>query len=133
MPRKQLDQDDACPCGSGADYPVCCGRYLDSDEPAPTAEQLMRSRYTAFARGASDYLLATWHPATRPSRVRLDPHQRWIGLRILRTELGGENDDTGLVEFVARGKEGGRGFRLQELSRFEKIGGRWYYRDGDHR
>ena len=133
MARKPLEQAPACPCGSGDNYPACCGRYLEGGETAPTAERLMRSRYTAFARGNDDYLLATWHPDTRPSRVRLDPAQRWIGLRILCAEAGGEGDTAGTVEFVARFKEGGRGHCLQELSRFEKIDGRWYYRDGDHR
>ncbi len=93
----------------------------------------MRSRYTGFARGDAEYLLATWHPDTRPSRVRLDPDQRWIGLRILGTDAGEENDSSGTVEFVARFKENGRAHRLQELSRFEKIDGRWYYLNGDHR
>lgn len=93
----------------------------------------MRSRYTAFSRGYSDYLLSTWHPATRPSRVRLDPGQRWIGLRVVRTESGGQEDAIGTVEYIARYKEAGRGHRLHEVSYFERIGGRWYYRDGDHR
>ncbi len=93
----------------------------------------MRSRYTAFARGDASYLLATWHPLTRPSRVQMDPAQHWIGLRILHTEAGAQDDDTGTVEFVARFKRNGRATRLQELSRFEKLDGRWYYLDGDHR
>ncbi|MFV8816594.1 YchJ family protein [Haliea sp. E17] len=133
MTPEQRQDDASCPCGSGQDFADCCGPRLAGDAPAVTAEQLMRSRYTAFARGEADYLLATWHPETRPSRVRLDPAQRWIGLRILHTDAGGENDESGTVEFVARFKTGGSGYRLQELSRFEKIDGRWYYRDGDHR
>ncbi|WP_116365513.1 YchJ family protein [Parahaliea mediterranea] len=133
MSRKSPDDASACPCGSSGDYAACCGRFVDGGEAAVTAEQLMRSRYSAFALGKADYLLATWHPATRPSRVRLDAGHRWIGLRIVATQAGGEADDSGTVEFVARFKEGGRGHRLQELSRFEKIDGRWYYRDGDHR
>ncbi|TXS95935.1 YchJ family protein [Parahaliea maris] len=132
MSRKPVAQDPGCPCGSGQHYSACCGRFIDSEECAPTAEQLMRSRYTAFARGEADYLLATWHPATRPSRVRLDPAQRWIGLRILGSEQGGPEDDTGTVEFVARYKEAGRGHRLHEVSHFERIGGRWFYREGDY-
>ncbi len=132
MKRKTANGDSACPCGSGTAYPACCGRYLGGEAQAPTAELLMRSRYTAFARGDSGYLLETWHPATRPSRVRIDPAQRWIGLRIVARELGGEKDDTGTVEFVARYKVAGRGHRLQESSRFERINGRWYYLDGVH-
>lgn len=92
----------------------------------------MRSRYSAFVEGDEPYLLATWHPATRPSRVRLDDKQRWIGLSIKGGEKGQAEDDTGTVEFVARYKIVGRGHRLHETSRFERIDGRWYYRDGDH-
>ena len=92
----------------------------------------MRSRYTGFVLAREDYLLQTWHPDTRPSRVRLDDRQRWLGLRVMATEGGGESDTTGTVEFVARFKVDGKGHRLHELSRFEKIEGRWYYRDGDH-
>ncbi len=92
----------------------------------------MRSRYSAFVEGIEPYLLATWHPDTRPSRVRLDDKQRWLGLSIKACEAGGPEDDTGTVEFVARFKVDGRGHRLHETSRFERIDGRWYYRDGDH-
>ena len=92
----------------------------------------MRSRYSAFVVGDTPYLLATWHPATRPSRVRLDDRQRWLGLSVKDREAGGPNDDAGTVEFVARLKINGRGHRLHETSRFERIDGRWYYRDGKH-
>lgn len=92
----------------------------------------MRSRYSAFALGEPDYLRGTWHPDKRPSRVRLDEQQKWIGLSIKATEAGRESDDRGCVEFVARFKIAGKGHRLHENSRFEKIDGRWYYLDGDH-
>ncbi len=92
----------------------------------------MRSRYSAFARGETDYLLATWHPETRPSRVRLDPGQKWIGLSIKATEAGQQEQGEGTVEFVARFKVAGKGHRLHERSRFEKIDGSWYYLDGEH-
>ena len=92
----------------------------------------MRSRYSAFVVMDEDYLLATWHPATRPSRVRLHTDQRWLGLSIKQCEAGGANDQTGTVEFVARFKLADRGHRLREKSRFEKLGDRWYYRDGEH-
>ena len=92
----------------------------------------MRSRYCAFVRGDEPYLLATWHPATRPGRVQLDTQARWLGLSIRATEAGGPDDMTGTVEFVARYKIDGKGTRLHEISRFEKIDGRWYYLDGQH-
>ena len=92
----------------------------------------MRSRYSAFALGEEDYLLASWHPQTRPSRVRLDPQQKWIGLSIKSTEAGQVDDVKGIVEFVARFKIAGKGHRLHERSRFENIDDRWFYLDGDH-
>lgn len=121
-----------CPCGSAKVFAACCEPYISGAQVAPTAEALMRSRYTAFATLAADYLLASWHPDTRPTRVRLDEDQRWIGLSIKDTEAGGDNDSEGIVEFVARFKVNGRGHRLHERSRFEKIDGRWYYLNGDH-
>ena len=121
-----------CPCGSEVEYARCCGRYLDSSEIPPSAEQLMRSRYSAFVLRNEPYLVATWHPDTRPSKVRLDGQQRWVGLSIRATEGGGLDDHTGSVEFVARYKIDGKGHRLHEISRFEKIDGRWYYLDGQH-
>ena len=85
----------------------------------------MRSRYSGFVCGDSEYLLRTWHPDTRPSRVTIDQEQRWLGLKIKRVEPG-------LVEFVARFKRQGKGYRLHECSRFEQRDGLWYYRDGEH-
>lgn len=132
MARKAPEAVLACPCGSGQLYGNCCEAYILEVEPAPTAELLMRSRYTAFALGEAPYLLASWHPNTRPSRIRLDPQQRWIGLAIKSTGEGGAEDDSGTVEFVARFKVDGKGHRLHERSYFEKISGRWYYKNGDH-
>ena len=92
----------------------------------------MRSRYSAFVLADEPYLLATWHPDTRPSRVRLDEQQRWLGLKIKACEAGEAGDSSGTVEFVARFKVSGKGHRLHEISRFEKIDGCWYYLDGQH-
>ena len=92
----------------------------------------MRSRYSAFVEEDEKYLLATWHPSTRPSRARFDPGQRWLGLKVKASSAGLTEDDTGTVEFVARFKINGKGHRLHEISRFEKIKGCWYYLDGQH-
>ena len=92
----------------------------------------MRSRYSAFVEGHERYLLATWHPRTRPSRVRLDPAQRWLGLRIKRAEVSLADASWAEVEFVARFKINGKGHRLHEISRFERIDGCWFYLDGEH-
>lgn len=129
---KSAVDEIVCPCGSEAEYSRCCGRFITAGEVPQTAEQLMRSRYSGFTTSDEPYLLATWHPRTRPSRVRLDEQQRWLGLSIRDTAEGGANDASGTVEFVARFKIGGKGHRLHEISRFEKIDGRWYYLDGQH-
>lgn len=120
----------ACPCGSGAVRGLCCGPYLDGDAIAPTAEALMRSRYTAFVEERRDYLLRTWAEETRPEALDLDPRQRWLGLSIRATYAGGVADDVGEVEFVARSRVGGRGLRLHERSRFRRANGQWVYVDG---
>jgi SEC-C motif-containing protein len=93
----------------------------------------MRSRYSAYALGRADYLLNTWHPRTRPARIDPDPERRWLGLTIRHAHCGGERDDRGTVEFIARFRIGGKAYRLHETSRFERIDGRWYYVDGDIR
>ena len=98
---------------------------------AETAEVLMRSRYVAFVLGDADYLLATWHPANRPRSLKFDVEQRWLGLRIKRTEKGLPGDDEGVVEFVARYKIQGRGYRLHEVSRFIRQRGKWLYVEGE--
>ncbi len=91
----------------------------------------MRSRYTAFVVGDVEYLLATWHPSTRPATLEADASLRWYGLDVVRTDRGGPLDTTGVVEFIARYRaEGDRG-ELHETSRFSREGRRWYYVDGD--
>ncbi|WP_395141948.1 YchJ family protein [Schlegelella aquatica] len=123
-----------CPCGSGAPYAGCCGRWHQGPQhlQAPHAEALMRSRYSAYVLGLVDYLLDTWHPGTRPAALEPDPPGlRWLGLEVRRHEVTGE--DRAVVEFVARSKLGGRAHRLHETSRFVRERGRWYYVDGDIR
>ncbi len=121
-----------CPCGSGARYGDCCGRYHAGPLhlQAPDAESLMRSRYSAFVLRLADYLLATWHPSTRPEQLEaFEPALRWLGLQVLRSAP--HDDDHAIVEFVARSKLGGRAHRLHETSRFLRESGRWFYVDGD--
>lgn len=117
-----------CPCGGGA-YARCCGPWHDGT-PAPSAQALMRSRYSAYVLGLEPYLLATWHASTRPPSLDLaaDPDTRWLGLQVRHHETTG---DTATVAFVARYKIGGRAHRLEENSRFVREDGRWYYVDGD--
>lgn len=123
---------ESCHCGLPGSYQDCCGRYVSGDQVAPTAESLMRSRYSAYVECDDTYLRASWHRDTRPSRVRCDPDQRWLGLSIKAIDAGGDQDNHGTVEFVARFKVHGKGHRLHERSRFEKIDDRWYYLDGEH-
>jgi len=122
----------ACPCGSGRTLETCCGR-LHAGASAPDAEHLMRSRYSAYVLGLEDYLLATWHPATRPAALELAaaPRPQWLGLALKAHTPLDETHAT--VEFVARYKLNGRAFRLHETSRFEKLDGRWLYVDGEIR
>lgn len=85
-----------CPCGAGTDYAACCGPLHRGEALAQTAEQLMRSRYSAFAVGDAEYLLLTWHPSTRPVDLHLNPAQVWTGLDIIATRSGGPQDREGL-------------------------------------
>ena len=114
-----------CPCGLGLPYAECCGPAHDGAAP-PTAEALMRSRYSAFALDRSDYLLASWHPRTRPATIDPDPDTEWTGLTVL-TARGGMFDTEGEVEFVARYSTAGRRGRLHERSRFVRHDDRWVY------
>ena len=123
---------DNCYCGTQLPFSDCCGPFLAGTDFPQTAQALMRSRYTGFVLCDEDYLLATWHPDTRPSRVRFAAQQKWIGLRIKDAQAGGPEDHLGTVEFVARFKVNGKGHRLHERSRFEKVAGRWCYLDGEH-
>jgi SEC-C motif domain protein len=129
----------ACPCGQRnargqvLSLSACCGPYLDDGVPAPDAERLMRSRYSAFVLQRPAYLLATWHPSTRPADLSLDPATQWLGLAVKSQRSTGP--DSAEVSFVARSRSAGRGggqaHRLCERSRFVREDGRWFYVDGD--
>ncbi|MCW2831227.1 MAG: hypothetical protein JWP31_1919 [Aeromicrobium sp.] len=121
--------DTRCPCFSGLTYSACCERLHHGSALAQTAEQLMRSRYSAFAVGDGDYLLATWHPTTRPASIELDDRQ-WRRLDIVATQGGGPFDTDGVVEFEAHHRSSaGRGVQ-HEVSRFVREDGAWFYVDG---
>lgn len=126
---QKISDRTTCPCGKQGTYTDCCSRY-HSGSPAPTAEALMRSRYTAYVLLLEAYLLATWHPTTRPTNLELttDTNQHWLGLDIKRHQSTGT--DSAIVEFVARYKTNGRAYRLHEVSRFLHEDGCWYYLDG---
>ncbi|MGY1840364.1 MULTISPECIES: YchJ family protein [unclassified Modestobacter] len=119
-----------CPCDSGLPYAECCGRLHDGTAAAATAEQLMRSRYSAFVVGDPAYLLATWHSTTRPRTLQLDPGVRWTGLAVLRTTGGALLAAEGTVEFRASYVVDGVPGSQHEDSRFAREDGAWRYLDG---
>jgi SEC-C motif-containing protein len=124
----------ACPCGRPdakgrpRGYAACCGPF-HAGTPAPDAESLMRSRYSAYVLGLTDHLRATWHPSTCPADLAPDPGTRWLGLEVRSHRT--LDADHAEVDFVARYRVQGRGARLQERSRFVREDGRWLYVDGD--
>jgi SEC-C motif-containing protein len=132
-----------CPCGrvdarrAAFTFEHCCGRYIGhfDETPAPDAESLMRSRYTAYGLGDEAYILATWHASTRPSSAAYDPATKWLGLEVKSHRQ--VDDFHAEVEFVARYRVAGKGARLRERSRFvreeERGRLRWFYVDGEMR
>ncbi|MEY3630316.1 MAG: hypothetical protein RLY91_2082 [Pseudomonadota bacterium] len=130
-----LDKNTACPCGRmqgkrSLSFEQCCQRYLDhfGSTPAPDAESLMRSRYSAFVLQRSDYLLKTWDVSHRPAELDFDANTKWLGLQVkMHHTIDLEHAE---VEFVARYRVQGKASRLHERSRFVCRDGRWYYLDG---
>lgn len=123
-----MSRETTCPCGLPAAFDDCCGR-LHAGAPAPTAELLMRSRYTAFAVGDTAYLLHSWHPSTRPRVLELDPRQEWQRLVVSGCTRGGLLDTEGTVAFVAHYALHGTPGAVRETSRFTRHDGRWVYLD----
>ncbi|MDH2392823.1 YchJ family protein [Streptomyces sp. HNM0663] len=126
----ELTAESPCPCGLPEPYGKCCGRFHSGESAAPTAETLMRSRYSAFVVRDAAYLLRTWHPRTRPERLELDPGIHWTGLEIEDTEDGTAFHTTGTVTFRARFRRHGKRGALHERSSFERHEGSWVYVDG---
>jgi SEC-C motif-containing protein len=125
----------SCPCGSARTLAACCGRYLDGAAWPPTAEALMRARYTAYCLTRIDFLLETFVPEKqylfdRETTVAWARRSSWTALEVKRCERGGADDEDGTVEFVAWYDRAGRRFRHHEVSEFRKVDGRWYYVDG---
>ena len=128
----------SCPCGVG-ELASHCGPLL-AGEPARTAVDLMRSRYTAYVllqAGdglAADHLWRTWHPRTRPQVVEPSPGLRWTGLEVRDSQAGGPEDDQGVVAFAARWETGDgphhQSGEMRERSTFARRGGRWVYVEG---
>jgi SEC-C motif-containing protein len=123
-----------CPCESGKTYQVCCEPFHSGQANAPTAEWLMRSRYSAYVLHKAAYLHRSWSAQTRPTKQSLKKAQpvAWLGLEIVRTEQGGVSDNDGVVEFIARYQQDDREEQLHETSRFSRENGRWVYVEGDY-
>lgn len=126
---------EPCPCGSGLNYATCCGVFHSGERIPTTAEQLMRSRYSAFSRKMPQYLLDTLHPDKRSPNELSELQQavtkgNWLGLQIISCRQGTAEDETGWVAFRAAYDDQGAPAILEENSRFLKENGRWYYIDG---
>jgi SEC-C motif domain protein len=122
----------ACPCNPQKSFEECCGPYLDGKTVPPTAETLMRSRYSAYVNKDHGYLFRTWHTSSQPSEESLNMPEdfSWTGLEILHTEAGEEGDESGTVEFKARYRTSTMVNSLHEKSSFVREEGQWYYVDG---
>ncbi|MBH0009443.1 YchJ family protein [Salinibacterium sp. SWN1162] len=119
----------ACPCQSLETYDDCCSRFHHGEALAPTAERLMRSRYSAYTLGETEYLLKTWHPSTRPATLELDADVRWFRLEIVARTGGSMFDTTGTVEFRAHYRHDGGADQQHENSNFVRENGAWLYVD----
>jgi SEC-C motif-containing protein len=124
-----------CHCGSGSAYSGCCEPVINGAQPAVTAEQLMRARYSAYVGAQMDFIFATTHPAHREGYDHEGTKEwaessEWLGLEIIGTKKGGQGDDSGEVEFIARFREKGALKEHHENAQFRKDGETWYFTDG---
>lgn len=130
-----MKKTDVCPCGSGTAYTDCCQRFWATQQKPNTAEQLMRSRYTAFVLQKAQYLIDTHHPDFR-SQDELKSLKKsfkgmvWHDLEIIHTELGQVVDVTGIVEFKASFSCLGKHDVIHERSSFVKEQEQWFYTTG---
>jgi SEC-C motif-containing protein len=127
---------DSCPCGSGRAYAECCGPFISGKAKPPTAEALMRSRYSAYARGAVDYIVGTClmdedHDVDVDATRRWAEKSKWLGLKIIATEKGGPLEDSGSVEFKATYAMDGLREDHHEKAEFERRDGSWVYVEGE--
>ena len=125
-----MSATDDCPCGSGEMFDRCCGPLHAGDRTAATAEELMRSRYAAYAVGDLEYVWRTWHPRTRPETLT-PSDEVWTGLEIVDLVAGQQGDEDGVVEFRARYRRNRRSGTLHERSHFAVRARRWFYVDGE--
>ncbi len=126
---------EKCPCGSGLTYESCCQPILQGKVEAPTAEALMRARYTAYAKGEIEFIEST-HERDQRDEVSIEETRKWsresnwLGLKILSKEKGAVSDDWGKVEFIATYSQRGLKDSYHEIAEFKKVNGRWFYDKG---
>ena len=126
---------EKCPCGSGLVYTACCEPLIRGKQDAPTAEALMRARYTAYAKGEIEFIESS-HERDQQDQVSIEETRKWSqestwhGLKILSKEKGGVTDETGKVEFVASYSQSGLRDSYHEIGEFKKVNGRWFYDKG---
>ena len=128
--------ENQCPCGSGEQYETCCLKFINGSEKPGTAEQLMRSRYSAYTKQEIDYIEKTTHPNSlkqfdRESTAQWAKDSQWMGLEIISVKDGKENDDVGEIEFKAKYIEKKVTRSHHEFSVFKKHNDMWYFHTGD--
>lgn len=126
--------DTTCCCGAPVALAECCGPFVEGAKFPATAEQLMRSRYSAYCLGRVSYLVETTHPSERNKSLRAEVEEtlkriKWTSLKVLSASQGQPTDKIGKVEFVAEYEIDGESKTHQERSRFRRFEGRWRYRD----
>ncbi len=124
-----------CPCCSGIEFENCCAPILDGKIDAPTAEALMRSRYTAYAKGHFEHIRRTLHPKNQDNfdedaAREWSEESEWQGLEIVSTKAGGKDDTEGVVEFIAKYVRDDEQEEHQEIADFKQVNGKWYFVNG---
>jgi len=128
--------DPDCPCGSKRPFSSCCEPYITGKADAPTAEALMRARYSSYATGRIDFIESSQAPEgresfDRDSAAKWSKESTWLGLRIVAAKDGQPGDDAGVVNFIAAYSQKGEEYEHHEIARFRREGGRWLFVDGE--
>ncbi|WP_196889098.1 YchJ family protein [Aureivirga sp. CE67] len=126
-----------CPCGKNTSLENCCLPIIKGEKKAKTAEELMRSRYTAYTLADIDYIMKTHHHTSRPLSEYVEIQKwakrvKWLKLEVLKTKKGTETDTEGFVEFKAHFKELFKKKIIHENSYFVKENEEWFYVSGTH-
>ncbi|MBP8299180.1 MAG: hypothetical protein KA020_02350, partial [Planctomycetes bacterium] len=124
-----------CPCTSGEDYSACCEPIIQQKKPAATAEQLMRSRYSAYALGHVDWIIESQSPdgrqfVDRNATEQWSKRAKWHKLEVVSVQDGGVDDAEGFVDFKAYYTIAGEDITHHEVASFRKEDGAWYFVDG---